>query len=206
MTTQGRVQRGVPGPGRLLPHGQGSRLPADQQRHPLAFGLVPDRARAQVFAGPGAGIEARGNHLDTGALGTSVLCQEGRADLAHAIATQRTYPGWGCWHDNGADTMWEMWPPDSRSRDHYFQGTVAQWLYENVAGLRPGDVGYARFSVRPDPWIGVDWARTSIRTVRGRGEPWVSPGRRMERPSGSTCRRRWAPSRKSTCPRPAATR
>ncbi|WP_449334069.1 family 78 glycoside hydrolase catalytic domain [Streptomyces flavalbus] len=138
---------------------------------PLAFGLVPDHARASVFASLVRDVEDRGNHLNTGALGTSVLlrvlCQEGRPDLAHAVATQRTYPGWGYWHANGADTMWEMWPLDSRSRDHYFQGTVAQWLYENVAGLRPGDAGYATFTVRPDARTGVDWARTSIRTVRG---------------------------------------
>lgn len=37
----------------------------------------------------------------------------------------------------------------------------------NVAGLRPGDAGYATFTVRPDARTGVDWARTSIRTVRG---------------------------------------
>jgi alpha-L-rhamnosidase len=63
--------------------------------------------------------------------------------------------------------MWEMWPLDSRSRDHYFFGTVVQWLYENVAGLRPGDAGYRRFVVRPDARVGVSWAQTSIRTVRG---------------------------------------
>ncbi|WP_328766536.1 family 78 glycoside hydrolase catalytic domain [Streptomyces sp. NBC_00286] len=138
---------------------------------PLAFGLVPPGARASVLDSLVADIEARGNHLNTGCLGTSVLlkvlCAHGRPDVAHAVATQRTYPSWGYWHAAGADTMWEMWPLDSRSRDHYFLGTVAQWLYENVAGLRPGDAGYRTFSVRPDARTGVDWARTSIRTVRG---------------------------------------
>ncbi|MFE7123206.1 family 78 glycoside hydrolase catalytic domain [Streptomyces sp. NPDC057617] len=138
---------------------------------PLAFGLVPAGARASVLDSLVADITARGNHLNTGALGTSVLlrvlCAHGRPEVAHAIATQRTYPSWGYWFDHGADTMWEMWPLDSRSRDHYFQGTVAQWLYENVAGLRPGDAGYRTFTVRPDGRTGVTWARTSIRTVRG---------------------------------------
>ncbi|MGW1396243.1 family 78 glycoside hydrolase catalytic domain [Streptomyces nigra] len=148
---------------------------------PLAFGLVPEDARASVFDSLVRDVEARGNHLDTGALGTSVLlrvlCEGGRPDVAHAVATQRTYPGWGYWQESGADTMWEMWPQDSRSRDHYFQGTVAQWLYENVAGLRPGDAGYATFSVRPDARTGVDWARTSIRTVRGTaGVSWERAG------------------------------
>ncbi|GHH94022.1 family 78 glycoside hydrolase catalytic domain [Streptomyces capillispiralis] len=138
---------------------------------PLAFGLVPPGARASVVDSLVRDIEERGNHLDTGALGTSVLlrvlCAHGHPDVAHAVATQRTYPGWGHWHEHGADTMWEMWPLDSRSRDHYFQGTVVQWLYENVAGLRPGDAGYRTFVVRPDARTGVDWARTSLRTVRG---------------------------------------
>jgi alpha-L-rhamnosidase len=97
-----------------------------------------------------------------------VLTAHGHADVAHAVATQRTYPSWGFWFDKGADTMWEMWPLDSRSRGHYFLGTVVQWLYENVAGLRPGDAGYERVVVRPDARVGVSWAETSIETVRGR--------------------------------------
>ncbi|MEN8652067.1 glycoside hydrolase family 78 protein [Streptomyces sp. 21So2-11] len=139
---------------------------------PLAFGLVPDSARASVAASLVADVVARDNHLNTGALGTSVLLRalsaEGSPEVAHAIATQRSYPSWGYWFDQGADTMWEMWQLDSRSRDHYFHGTVVQWLHENVAGLRPGDAGWRTFTVRPDSRTGVDWARTSIRTVRGR--------------------------------------
>ncbi|MFF5991916.1 family 78 glycoside hydrolase catalytic domain [Prauserella flavalba] len=138
---------------------------------PLAFGLVPPGAEASVVSSLVADIRARGDHLNTGALGTSVLLRvlsaHGDADVAHAIATQRSYPSWGYWFDSGADTMWEMWHLDSRSRDHYFQGTVTQWLYENVGGLRPGDAGYARFVVRPDARTGVSWARTSLDTVRG---------------------------------------
>jgi alpha-L-rhamnosidase len=139
---------------------------------PLAFGLVPPGARAAVVASLVADVRARGNHLNTGALGTSVLLPvlsaNGHADVAHALATQRTEPSWGHWFDNGADTMWEMWHVDSRSRDHYFQGTVVQWLHENVAGLRPGGEGYRTFVVRPDARVGVTWAQTSLETVRGR--------------------------------------
>ncbi|MFD9076658.1 family 78 glycoside hydrolase catalytic domain, partial [Streptomyces lasiicapitis] len=138
---------------------------------PLAFGLVPPGARATVTASLLSDIAERGNHLNTGALGTSVLLRAlsaaGHSDVAHAVATQRTYPSWGYWFDHGADTMWEMWELGSRSRDHYFLGTVVQWLYENVAGLRPGDAGYRTFTVRPDARDGVDWARTELRTVRG---------------------------------------
>jgi alpha-L-rhamnosidase len=162
---------------------------------PLMFGLVPADAVSAVVANLVADIRARGNHLNTGALGTSVLLRaltaHGHADVAHAIATQRTYPSWGYWFANGADTMWEMWHLNSRSRDHYFQGTVVQWLYENVAGLRPGDAGYRRFVVRPDARVGVSWAQTSIQTVRGQAAvSWNLVGSTMhlniEVPVGST--------------------
>ena len=162
---------------------------------PLMFGLVPAGSVAAVVAGLVADVRARGNHLNTGALGTSallrVLSAHGYPDVAHALATQRTYPSWGYWFDQGADTMWEMWPSNSRSRDHYFQGTVVQWLYENVAGLRPGDAGYRTFVVRPDARVGVTWAQTSIRTVRGTASVgWLLVGSEVrlavEVPIGST--------------------
>ncbi|RII14615.1 Bacterial alpha-L-rhamnosidase [Streptomyces sp. YIM 130001] len=141
---------------------------------PLAFGLVPAGARASAAASLVADIEKRGNHLNTGCLGTSVLLRAlsaaGHPEVAHAVATQTTYPSWGYWFENGADTMWEMWELESRSRDHYFMGTVAQWLYENVAGLRPGDAGYRTFVVRPDARAGVNWARTELHSVRGPAE------------------------------------
>ena len=66
---------------------------------PLAFGLVPAESVASVVDSLVADVRARGNHLNTGALGTSVLLPvltaHGHADVAHAIATQRTYPELG---------------------------------------------------------------------------------------------------------------
>ncbi|MFB9903338.1 family 78 glycoside hydrolase catalytic domain [Allokutzneria oryzae] len=139
---------------------------------PLAFGMVPPGAVKSVVDSLVADIRARGDHLNTGTLGTSVLLPvltaHGYPDVANALAVQHTYPSWGYWVREGADTMWEMWHADSRSRDHYFQGTVTQWLYENVAGLRPLDGGYERFVVKPDMQVDLDWAQTSIETVRGR--------------------------------------
>ena len=88
-----------------------------------------------------ADAKARGDHLDTGALATKlilpVLTATGHADEAWAIATQVTFPSWGFWRANGATSLWEHWKLASRSRGHYFLGTVDDWLFEDVAGLRP---------------------------------------------------------------------
>ncbi|MEV4199898.1 family 78 glycoside hydrolase catalytic domain [Micromonospora globbae] len=139
---------------------------------PLAFGLVPEDMVGAVVDNLVADIRDRGWHLNTGCLGTSVLLPvltaHGHADVAARVALQRTYPSWGFWVENGADTMWEMWPTSTRSRQHYFHGTVVQWLYEHVAGLRPVADGWARFVVRPDARAEVSSASAAVDTVRGR--------------------------------------
>ncbi len=139
---------------------------------PLAFGMVPDELVRRVAANLAADVEARGFHLNTGCLGVGVLLPvltaHGYADAATKVALQRSYPSWGYWFDLGADTMWEKWEEDSRSRNHYFQGTVVQWVYENVAGLRNLDAGWQRILVRPDARGEVDSATIRTDTIRGR--------------------------------------
>ncbi|WP_439656954.1 family 78 glycoside hydrolase catalytic domain [Lentzea sp. HUAS TT2] len=138
---------------------------------PLAFGMVPAGSVQAVADKLAAEVRANGNHVNVGCLGASVLLQalsdNGHADVAHAMATERTYPSWGHWFSNGADTMWEMWDTGTRSRNHYFKGTIVQWLYEQVAGLRPGDAGYRTFTVRPVT-SSLSWARMEFESVRGR--------------------------------------
>lgn len=162
---------------------------------PLAFGLVPESHAQTVADGLAAALVERGNRLDTGCLGTSVLLpvlsRYGYGDLAHAVVTQPDEPGWRFWVEHGADTMWESWSPASRSRDHYFLGTVVQWLYEHVAGLRPGDDGFGRFVVRPDACGPLTWARAARETVRGRASAaWSRTGEgvvtEVEVPAGAT--------------------
>lgn len=119
----------------------------------LSFGLVPDELAGKVAAGVAADAKARGDHLDTGALATKailpVLTATGHAGEAWAIATQTSFPSWGFWRANGATSLWEHWKLASRSRGHYFLGTIDDWLYGDVAGLRPLEPGWRRFEVKP---------------------------------------------------------
>jgi alpha-L-rhamnosidase len=139
---------------------------------PLAFGMVPGELVERVAANLAADVEARGFHLNTGCLGVGVLLPvltaHGYGEAATKVALQRTYPSWGYWFELGADTMWEKWEDDSRSRNHYFQGTVVQWIFENVAGLRNVDAGWERIVVRPDARGEVDSASIRTETIRGR--------------------------------------
>jgi alpha-L-rhamnosidase len=149
----------------------------------LAFELTPPEFRQRVATSLVADIHARGNHLNTGALGTAVLLpvltEAGYADVAHAVASQQTFPSWGFWLANGADTLWETWelhqngqgrPP---SRDHYIFGSIDAWFYEQILGITPVTPGYATIGIKPDIDGPLEWAKGSIDTVRGRvGVEW----------------------------------
>ncbi|QYJ14959.1 Alpha-L-rhamnosidase [Rubrobacter xylanophilus DSM 9941] len=154
-------------------HYETSRDPGYRQTSnaiPLAFGMVPEEYEARVAESLAEDIRARGNHLNTGALGTRVLLpvltEHGYKELAHAVANQSTYPSWGFWFENGADTMWEYWGLDSRSRDHYFFGTIDQWFYKYLAGIRPAAPGYERVRIQPETDV-LRSVRASVETVRG---------------------------------------
>jgi len=151
---------------------------------PLAFGITPPEWERSVIESVVADIRSRDTHLNTGNLGTSVLLptltRHGYSDVAADVALQTTYPSWGHWFENGADTMWEMWHLDSRSRNHYFQGTVAQWLMEDVAGLCSADDGWRRIRVHPRARARVSSASLSVQTVRGTASSsWRSQGRTL---------------------------
>ena len=121
----------------------------------VAFGLTPDAETEQrVVDGIAADVRQRGDTLNTGVLGTKyllpVLTEHGHADLAYRLATQTAYPSWGYMIENGATTMWEHWSQEARSRGHYFLGTVDDWLYHHVAGIRASQTtGYREHHDRP---------------------------------------------------------
>jgi len=149
----------------------------------LAFGLTPPEFRERVAASLVADIHARGDHLNTGALGTAVLLpvltEAGHAEVAHAIASQRSFPSWGFWLANGADTLWETWelqqngqgrPP---SHDHYIFGSINAWFYEQILGITPVTPSYATIRIQPDIDGPLEWVAGSIDTIRGRvGVRW----------------------------------
>ena len=139
----------------------------------LAFGLAPDDATAdRVAASIAADVVAKGNTLNTGSLGTKyllpVLSDYGYSDLAFTLATQTSYPSWGFMIENGATTMWEHWSLDARSRDHYFLGTVDDWLYHYAAGIRSSETtGYRDITIQPDVTADLEWANAETQTPFG---------------------------------------
>ncbi|MFE6552984.1 family 78 glycoside hydrolase catalytic domain [Streptomyces sp. NPDC057746] len=163
---------------------------------PLSFGMVPKEHRQAVIDNLVQDIHARGDHLDTGALGTKVLLpvltDAGHADLAYTVAANPTYPGWGYWFEGlGATTMWEEWNANSRSHDHAFMGTVDDWLYQDVAGIEPAAPGYTKVTIRPHLVGDLTHASAHVQSPLGRiASSWTrSKGQftlRVDVPVGST--------------------
>jgi alpha-L-rhamnosidase len=141
---------------------------------PLAFGLAPDSMRVPLAAKLAADVtQRRGGNAFVGILGARyfhfVLTDAGFADVAFAAATQRDYPSYGYWADSlGWTTLAEYWEPTSRSRNHHMFGAVAQWFYEQLAGIKPIAPGYGRIEFRPALPAGLDSVSASVETVRGR--------------------------------------
>ncbi|GAA0580187.1 family 78 glycoside hydrolase catalytic domain [Actinomadura livida] len=139
----------------------------------LALGLAPEESQQAVTDRLVRDVRERGDHLNTGALGTKYLLTEltarGHGELAFKIANQRSYPSWGYWVDNGATTLWERWDLDARSRDHVFLGgAIGEWFQEDLAGIRPAAPGYDRITVAPKPLGDLTSVTASMPTPHGR--------------------------------------
>ncbi len=139
---------------------------------PLAFDLVPKENRQKVIDRLIQEIHKKGDHLDTGFVGSkyllTTLTELGYVELAYEIATKRDYPSWGYWLEQGATTCWEHWGKFSRSQDHFFLAAgLEDWFRESLAGIRAPMNGYQQFTVMPQ--IPEKLQRFGMRSDTARG-------------------------------------
>jgi alpha-L-rhamnosidase len=141
---------------------------------PLTFGLVPDDMHAKIFAHLVDKIENETHgHIGTGLIGgqylNRVLTENGRADLAYEIASQKDYPGWGYMIENGATTIWELWngntaDPTMNSGNHVMLvGDLVIWFYESLAGIKadPEQPGFKHIIMKPTPVGDLTFAKAT---------------------------------------------
>jgi alpha-L-rhamnosidase len=143
----------------------------------LGFGVVPETARQAVFDKLVADLKAPtdGPSLSTGIFGTRFLLEEltrrGRHDLAFALADRKTYPSWGWMLENGATTLWETWKESDNtfSHNHPMFGSISAWFIRHLGGIQAADdaVGFDRIVIRPQTGHGLEWVKSSHRSVRG---------------------------------------
>jgi alpha-L-rhamnosidase len=154
----------------------------------LAFDMVPSGVRDRTAARLVELVHARGDRLDTGFLSTpyllDVLCDTGYPEVARTLLWQSEMPSWLYEVDQGATTFWETWDaisPDGVIRpmsfNHYAPGSVDDWLYRRVAGIRSTSPGYRTAVIEPDFEIGVDHVAAHVGTPYGRlAVEWTRTG------------------------------
>lgn len=145
-----------------------STLPVETQTAyvmPLAYDLLPEELAAKATENLVARIEADDNKLNTGFIGTALLCQTlnkvGAIYTASRVLFTSEYPSWFYSIDQGATTIWERWNSYTKadgfgdaamnSFNHYAYGAVGEFLYERLAGLAPdpANPGYKHILIQP---------------------------------------------------------
>ena len=154
-----------------------------QTEHVLAahFGLCEDAQKtADALADM---VKKDGVQLRTGFVGTPyilhVLSNYGHQDLAWGLLLRREYPGWLYPVSKGATTIWEhwdgiredgsFWSRDMNSFNHYSYGAVADWVFEQAAGIAHDEdhPGFSQLIYAPQPDSRLGWLQARLDTRHG---------------------------------------
>ena len=124
----------------------------------LYHGIVPDK---EMPAAKDSLLKAVKNgpagHFITGIFGTKyileTLSEYVSPNEVFEIVNSIAYPGWGHMIDKGATTIWETWKESDNtySNCHPMFGTVTEWYYRWLAGIKPDpqNPGFKEFYLAP---------------------------------------------------------
>ena len=149
----------------------------------IMFRLNPsEEARIREGAALVAKINANNEYLNTGFVGTTMLCpaltETGHSDKAMNLLLNEEYPGWLYSVKMGATTIWERWNsvmPDGHinedgmnSLNHYAYGSIEAWMYGYVCGIKPKEPGFKKAIIEPHPDKRLGHASCNLDTAFGR--------------------------------------
>ena len=143
----------------------------------LYHGIVPqeelDRARDSLLTAVHSGPSG---HFSTGIFGTKyvleALSKYASPQEVFDVVNSRAYPGWGHMIDRGATTVWETWKESDNtySNCHPMFGTVTEWYYRWLGGLRPDpeNPGFKTFFLTPSMPEGLMSANCTYQSPFGK--------------------------------------
>lgn len=143
----------------LLYHGI---IPADEVK------VATDSLLKAVQNGPAG-------HFNTGIFGTKyvleTLSEHRSPETVFDIVNSTTYPGWGFMIDQGATTIWETWKESDNifSNCHPMFGTVTEWYYRWLGGIRPDPEhpGFQEFVLAPTIPEGLEFVNCTYQSPAG---------------------------------------
>lgn len=145
----------------------------------LEFGLATDNAR--VAKQLVKLIYDNGGKMATGFIGAPyilhALSNNGYTDEAYKLLLRQSYPSWLYSVNMGATTTWEhwdslkedgsMWSTEMNSFNHYAYGSVIDWIYEVMGGIKPLKPGFEMAMISPTPTPDLDWCDVSFKSRQG---------------------------------------
>jgi alpha-L-rhamnosidase len=135
--------------------------------------------------------------MNTGFHSTICLMKEleerGYGKKAFELLETKEFPSWGYSIEQGATSVWERWDGFVKGRgfqgagmnsfNHYAFGSIGEWMYENILGIRPDTAspGYRHFILKPLPGGSLTSAQGSYCSVSGKIEAaWRLDGKSFE--------------------------
>ncbi|KAL1598474.1 hypothetical protein SLS59_006758 [Nothophoma quercina] len=123
------------------------------QAFALQFDLVPAEHVADVQKAFLADCEEAGNRIQAGEIGLkylwNTLADVDRPDIVLEMARQEEHPSYMRFLRRGETTLNEFWQDACRSKCHDMLGTIYEWFYEAVLGLKPETPAYRTFTIKP---------------------------------------------------------
>lgn len=116
-----------------------------------------------------------------GFVGAPIMCKvmadNNLQEEAFYFLLQENYPGWMHCIDLGATTIWERWNSVlddgtmsgtmMNSLNHYAFGSVVEFLYLHVMGIRPLEPGFKKVQISPLINQKLRWVKASYESVYG---------------------------------------
>ncbi len=149
----------------------------------LYFGLVEGEARKNTIKKLKKLLKKENGHLVTGFIGTPyfthALSENDCLNEAYDLLLKDDFPSWLYQVKMGATTVWEhwdglkpdgtMWSPDMNSFNHYAYGSIGDWIYKVVGGIRPDkdNPGFKHFFIAPEIGGDLEYAKTNYESIYG---------------------------------------
>lgn len=149
----------------------------------LYMGLCKDEHKERIAKDLSVRIKKDNNHIKTGFIGTPYICKVlsefGYNDLAYTLLLNEEFPSWLYAVNLGATTIWERWNsvlPDGtmntqgmNSLNHYAYGSIVEWMYGYMLGIRPDEKypGFKHAIISPKPNWQIKHAEGKVNTSSG---------------------------------------
>ena len=136
-----------------------------QTAYLLCLNFQVYRSKERVIEGLKKRFQKDCFRIKGGFVGATMMCrvlaENGMEDLAAYFLFQEGFPGWMHCVNLGATTIWERWNSvlddgtisgtGMNSLNHYSYGSVMEYVFRDLAGIRPLLPGFARVRFAPQP-------------------------------------------------------